>query len=114
MDNIIKKERWYDKDPQLRSIMKFLELSNEEVKVDIAMDIIQVIVQENYTDSDGLIEFAKTNYIGNAQRWYDTDDVVHTAIEMLKILDINERKAVLSEIAETIMYYSINKRNTDE
>ena len=63
--------RWYDKDPQLKSILKFLEKAPDEMKSDVAIDLIQIIIQENFTTSEELIHFAKTNYIGKGQRWYD-------------------------------------------
>lgn len=100
-----KNERWYDKDPQLKTIMKFLEKAPEDIKVDVAMDLMQLIIQEDYTDPEGLIEFAKSNYIGNAERWYDADDVVHTAIEMLKLVKEHDRQLIIKEIAETIMFF---------
>jgi predicted GTPase len=100
--------RWYDRDPRLKSVVNFLEKAPEEVRTDVAMDIIQLIIQENFTNSEELISFAKANYIGSGQRWYDTDELVHTAIEMLKLLNDRERSVLVHEIADSIKYFSIS------
>jgi hypothetical protein len=98
--------RWYDKDPRLKAIITFLEKSPEEVRIDVAMDIIQLIIQENFTSSDQLIDFARANYIGTGQRWYDSDEMVHTAVEMLKLLSEAERNILLREVADSLIYFS--------
>ncbi|MEW5819906.1 MAG: hypothetical protein AB1782_06915 [Cyanobacteriota bacterium] len=102
--------RWYDKDPQLKTIINFLEKAPDEMRNDVAMDLIQIIVQEDFTTSDELITFAKSNYIGSGQRWYDIDELVHTAIEMIKLLNDDERRVVLSEVAQTILHISAHQR----
>lgn len=109
MTNDPSKQRWYDKDPQLKTILRFLENAPDNMKQDVCMDMIQVIIQENFTTSDELMSFARQNYVGNAQRWYDIDDLVHTAVEMVKLLDDEERQIVLSEVAHTILYFSANQ-----
>lgn len=109
-----KKERWYDRDPQLKTILAFLEKAPDEMRTDVAMEMIQFIIEENFTTSEELIQFAKTNYVGRGQRWYDVDDLVHTAVEMIKLLTDDERRIVLSEVAQSILYFSANQKDIYE
>ena len=100
------KARWYDKDPQLKGILNILQKAPDDMRQDIAMEIIQIIINENFTTSDDLLSFAKSNYIGEAKRWYDLDELVHTAVEMIKLLSDSERQIVLFEVAQSILYFS--------
>ena len=106
-----KHKRWYDTDPQLKMVLNFLEVAPDDLRSDVAMDIIQIVLHEEFTSTDEFINFARDNYIGSSQRWYDIDDLIHTAVEMIKLLNDQERAVVLSEAAQTIMYFSANKKD---
>jgi hypothetical protein len=106
--------RWYDRDPKLKGIVTLLKKAPEDVKSDLAMDIIQVIIQENFTTSDELMGFAGKNYVGKTQRWYDSDEMIHTAVEMLKLLNERELQIVMREIADTYLYLLKNMTQDNE
>lgn len=109
-----KHKRWYDSDPQLKMVLNFLEVAPDNIRSDVAMDIIQIILQEDFTSTDELINFSRNNYIGSSERWYDIDDLIHTAVEMIKLLNDDERTIVLSEAAQSIMYFTAHKKELYE
>ena len=101
-----KETRWYDKNQGLKNILNFLENAPQEIRINVAIDIIQFITQENFASINELAEFSKTNYIGQANRWYDADYTVHSAIEMLKLLTEQELYIVINEIASSIVFFT--------
>ena len=108
------KERWYDQDPLLKQILLFLESATPFVRYNITMDLMQIIIQENYIPADELMDFLKNNYSGTNKRWYDQNEVSYCAIEMLKLLQDNERKIVLEELINSISYFINEAGNNDE
>lgn len=99
----MKYERWYDKDPDLSHLMKFLETLNEEIREEIARDLIQIILSELETNKD--IEISQLNQlkITNYKRWYDTNLSLHSAIEIIKNLDKNYREEIIAMIMESVV-----------
>ena len=98
--------RWYDSDPRLKSLMHFLELASPSIKKDVTMDIMQIIIQEGFRTSDEIIEFFKDHKAGNYSRWYDKNEVTHSGIELLKILNEEEKQTILPEIVNGILYFN--------
>lgn len=95
--------RWYDKDPDLSHLMKFLEGLNEEVREEIAQDLIQIILSEIKTNQDGEISILADNKITEYKRWYDKNISLHSAIEIIKNLDSEKRKEIISLLMESIV-----------
>ena len=95
--------RWYDKDPDLSSLMKFLEGLNEELREEIATDLIQIILSELKTNKDGEISVLADNKISEYKRWYDKNLYLHSAVEIIKNLDSDQRKEIISLIMESIV-----------
>jgi len=98
--------RWYDRNEDLKKIIDFLEYASNDLRINVAMDIIQFIIQENFASAKEITEFAQTNYTGNSTRWYDIDDTVHSALEMLKLLNDRELRIVINEMASSIVFFT--------
>ena len=95
-------KRWYDKNETLKQIMEFLEKSNLQTRDNIANDIIQLIINRQY-DVDNYIHFINDNDSLSRNRWYDIDETMHSAVEMLKSLEENEKTELFNEILTTII-----------
>ena len=102
-NNIMKYVRWYDKDPDLSSLMSFLESLNEDVRDEIAQDLIQIILSEIKANTDGEISHLNENKITEYKRWYDKNLSLHSAVEIIKNLNDEQRKEIISLIMESIV-----------
>ena len=95
--------RWYDKDPDLSNLMAFLEGLSDEVREEVAQDLIQIIMSELNTNKDGEISILADNKITEYKRWYDKNLSLHSAIEIIKNLGDKERREIISLIMESIV-----------
>ena len=95
--------RWYDKDPDLSNLMTFLEGLSDEVREEVAQDLIQIIMSELNTNKDGEISILADNKITEYKRWYDKNLSLHSAIEIIKNLGDKERREIISLIMESIV-----------
>ncbi len=95
--------RWYDKDPDLSSLMSFMESLDEEVRDEVAQDLIQIILSEIEANTDGELSHLNDNKITEYKRWYDKNLSLHSAIEIIKNLNEEQRKQIISLIMESIV-----------
>lgn len=95
--------RWYDKDPDLSHLMKFMESLNDEIRDEIAQDLIQIILGELETNQDSELSLLSENNKGGYKRWYDKNLSLHSAIEIIKNLGDEQRDEILSLIMESIV-----------
>lgn len=103
-------ERWYDKEEDLSLVMKALEFADDDVKLSIAADLIQMVMSNRDVEfSDDFIEEINEEYIPVRRRWYDEFETVHSAVEMLKYLNPEERTATLKEAINSIIYFQTQK-----
>lgn len=108
-------ERWYDKEEQLSLVMKALEFADDDIKLSIAADLIQMVMANRDVDSyDEFIEDINEEYVPVRRRWYDEFETVHSAVEMLKYLNPEERKNTLKEAINSIIYFQTLKIKGDE
>ena len=108
-------ERWYDKEEDLRLVMHALEFADDDVKLSIAADLIQMVLANRDTEEvDDFMDEINEEYIPVRRRWYDKFETVHTAVEMLKHLDADERAATLKEVINSIVYFQSLKTIGDE
>jgi len=108
MNNYI---RWYDNDPDLKHLMAFIENLNEETREHIAQDLIQIILAEIETDKDAELYQLTQNNIGQYRRWYDSNIILHSAIEIIKNLDESKRKEIIHLIMESIIQILVDINN---
>ena len=95
--------RWYDKDPDLSSLMSFMESLDEELRDEVALDLIQIILSEIEANTDGELSHLNDNKITEYKRWYDKNLSLHSAIEIIKNLNEEQRKQIISLIMESIV-----------
>lgn len=107
--NYQKNRRWYDQDPVLSKAMNMLETSDNEFQLKIALNLINIII-EHYIEADsfrsvgdilGAVEegrFEKGN-----ERWYDLNETIRTAVQMLENSPEEIKSSVIKNIAKLIM-----------
>ena len=104
-------ERWYDKEEDLRLVMHALEFADDDVKLSIAADLIQMVMaNRDLETTDDFIEEINEEYVPVRRRWYDQFETVHSAVEMLKHLDSNERASTLKEVISSIIFFQTQKK----
>lgn len=99
--------RWYDEDNYTRLLMNTLEQMEDEIKLELADDLIQLIIQNQYSsDIDVFLKEINNQYLPSRRRWYDQNETVHSAVKMIKCISRNisgdDKKNILSEF-----FYSI-------
>lgn len=87
-----KYSRWYDKYPDLKSLMQLLENVDDYNIELIAQDFIQIIMQKYKDKFDKVIEDLSKNAPPGYKRWYDRSYNLHTCIEFLKTIDSEEER----------------------
>ncbi len=95
--------RWYDKDPDLSHLMAFIEKLSEDVRDEIAHDLIQIILNEIETNQDAEIFQLGESKIAEYRRWYDHNVSLHSAVEIIKNLDSQKRQEIIHLIMESIV-----------
>jgi hypothetical protein len=108
--------RWYDKDPVLSKTMKILQTSDDDFQIKMAINLIKVIIEHNIESNqfqsiedimsavnDGRIE-------KGSSRWYDIDNTVRTAMQMLE----NCSPQAQHEIAHQMAGMIVEKFNQNE
>lgn len=113
--------RWYDRDPLLSKMMRILKDSDDDFQIKMAINLIKVII-EHHIDTD---QFQSINDImmavqdghidkGNA-RWYDADNTLRTAIQMLESCPVDMQRRITKDIAEKIIseFNQIDKKNQE-
>lgn len=117
--------RWYDRDPLLSKMMRILKDSDDDFQIKMAINMIKVII-EHHIDTDqfqsinDIMMAVKDGHIdkGNA-RWYDADNTLSTAIQMLENCPQDMQERITKVIAEKIIaeFNEIdgkNQENDDE
>jgi len=100
--------RWYDRDPILSKAMKILETSDDKLQIQVAINLIKVIMEHHiednmYTSVDDMIravEDGKTEK-GN-DRWYDIDKTLRTSIQMLENCPPDMQSKIAKQIASLV------------
>jgi len=90
-------KRWYDKNIYLKQIIEFMESCSGEIRNELANDIIQLAVENQY-DVDSFICDVNNNIPEIRHRWYDKDETTCSAVEMLRSIDEAQRNDILIEI----------------
>ena len=96
--------RWYDKDKFSKVIVNTLELLDDEVRLELATDLVQIIIQGRFIDRvDEFIEKVNVGCASIGRRWYDENSTVCSAVEMLKYIDISRKNELLKEFVCSLM-----------
>ena len=102
--------RWYDRDKYLKLLMETLEHLDENLQKSVASDLIQMIIQEKGEEADIFLDQINAEYSPIKRRWYDKEENIKSAVEMLKYIDEEERIEVINEILYSILQYKKNER----
>ncbi len=100
--------RWYDKDPVLSKAMKILETTDDQVQLKIAINLIKIIIEHNietdkFRSVEDLLSAVEEGRCekGN-ERWYDLDQTIRTAIQMLENCPEKTQSSIAREVAGLI------------
>ena len=101
--------RWYDKDPILSMSMRTLKVTDDMSQIKIALNLIKVIIEHNiesnkYEGVEDIINAVENGMIkhGNS-RWYDLDETIRTAIQMLEVCTPETQKKIAVEMANMVV-----------
>ncbi len=103
-----KNRRWYDKDPILSKAMKILETSDDKFQIQIAINLIKVIIEHNienstYLSVDDIMMAVEEGRCGKGNaRWYDIDNTLRTAIQMLENCSQDTQEKIARDIADLV------------
>ena len=113
--------RWYDRDPLLSKMMRVLKNSDDDFQIKMAINLIKVII-EHHIDTDqfqsinDIMMAVKDGHIekGNA-RWYDADNTLSTAIQMLENCPVDMQESITKVIASKIIneFDQIDNKNKE-
>lgn len=104
----MKYNRWYDKYPELKSLLSLLEQVNKENIDLIAQDFLQIIMDKYGSVLDEKIEHLKKNAPPKYSRWYDKNYNLHTCIEFVRTLEDNERQILINSFIMSLMSFITN------
>lgn len=100
--------RWYDCDEHIQLLIETLKLADDDMKILISTDIIQLILNDKCPDIDSLIEKIDPKF---RRRWYDRNETVHSAVELLKYIKQKEKEELLKEVLSSVIYYKNQGKN---
>ncbi len=101
--------RWYDKDPVLSQAMKTLELSDDGTQIKIALNLIKIIIEHNIENEkfeavEDLISAVNTGQSDSRSgRWYDIDNTLKTAMNMLQNCPEATQHVIAKEMAKMVV-----------
>lgn len=101
--------RWYDKDPVLSQAMKTLEMSDDETQIKIALNLIKIIIEHNIENDEfeavedliSAVSSGKSD--GRNGRWYDLDNTLKTAMNMLQNCPEATQHVIAKEMARMVV-----------
>ena len=87
--------RWYDKYPNLKSLLILLETVDKQHLEIIAHDFLQIILEKYSNKFDEVIQQMSENPPPRYSRWYDENYELHTCIQFIKSLENDEERIEL-------------------
>lgn len=100
--------RWYDKYPDLKQLLTLLESIDPKYSDVIAQDFLQIVTEKYKDKFDFLIKQMSDNAPPAYSRWYDKNYDLHTCIELIKILDDNEKKELIQDYIMSLVSFITN------
>ncbi|MBQ2644537.1 hypothetical protein IJG14_03070 [bacterium] len=101
--------RWYDKDPILSRSMSTLEHSDDKTQIQVALNIIKIIIEHNiayseYSGVEDIINAVDEGLVNQGHsRWYDIDKTLRAAITMLENSDSEVQIEVAKQMAKMVV-----------
>ena len=104
--------RWYDKYPDLKSLLQLLSNFDDHTIELIAQDFIQIITGKYKNQFDRVIDYLSKNPPPDYKRWYDKSYNLHTCIEFIKTIDNDEeRDELISSFIMAVLSFAGNTDN---
>ena len=103
--------RWYDKYPNLKSLLILLEKVDRNHIDVISQDFLQIIMERYHDKFDNVIQHLSENSPPRYNRWYDENYNLHTCIEFIKTLNDREREFLVNEFIMSVMSFITNVDN---
>ncbi len=100
--------RWYDKYPDLKSLLILLETVDKQYLEIIAHDFLQIILEKYSEKFDQVIQQMSDNPPPRYNRWYDENYELHTCIEFIKTLDDEEKSIMINSFIVSLMSFITN------
>ncbi len=101
--------RWYDKDPVLSRSMRTLEHSDDKTQIQVALNIIKIIIEHNiayseYSGVEEIIDAVDEGLVNQGRsRWYDIDKTLRAAISMLESSNHDLQTEVAKQMAKMVV-----------
>lgn len=101
--------RWYDKDPVLSQAMQTLEQSDDGTQIRIALNLIKIIIEHNIESEkfeavEDLITAVSSGQSDSRNgRWYDIDNTLKTAMNMLQNCPETTQHVIAKEMAKMVV-----------
>lgn len=112
--------RWYDKDPVLSQAVQTLEHSDDETQIRIALNLIKIIIEHNIEDEkfeavEDIINAVGSGIDDNRKgRWYDIDNTLRTAMNMLQNCPETTQRIIAKEMATMVLDKFNKEEDTDD
>lgn len=100
--------RWYDKYPDLKSLLILLETVDKQHLELIAHDFLQIILEKYSAKFDDVIQQMSENPPPRYNRWYDENYELHTCIEFIKTLDDSEKAVLVNSFIMSLLSFITN------
>lgn len=100
--------RWYDKYPDLKSLLTLLETVDEYNIELIAQDFLQIILERYKGQFDSVMKHMSDNPPPGYNRWYDENYNLHTCIEFIKTLPDIEKQELVNSFIMSLMSFITN------
>ena len=101
--------RWYDRYPDLKSLLMMLEQVDSQYIDFIAHDFLQVILEKYNDKFDIFMKEISENPPPRYNRWYDENYELHTCIEFVRNLDDdNARNELISLFIMSLLTFITN------
>jgi hypothetical protein len=108
-------KRWYDRDPALAKALESLRVASSRFHAQVALNIISVIVEHRLEELQKKHSFTAEelhqHFLENAKayvmpsygkRWYDVNETLQSAIQLLKDTPDDIQKQIIPSIALVI------------
>ena len=94
--------RWYDKYPELKSLLILLETVDKQYLEIIAHDFLQIILEKYSEKFDEVLQQMSDNPPPRYNRWYDENEATGKTLAILQNLDPQSRKILSREIISVV------------
>ena len=104
--------RWYDKYPDLKSLLDLMENMDDYLAELIAQDFLQIIIDRYKDKFDSVIKNLSDNAPPRYKRWYDKNYTLHTCVEFIRTIeDELEKKELINTLILALLSFQENADN---